>query len=58
MRHLGIAAGAILALPLALGKRDAIRQQVLNISLDDFFEVSPIKKNGKIKTFPPDEHSL
>lgn len=46
----GISAGAILALPLALGKREDIRQQVLNISLDDFFEVSPIKKNGKIKT--------
>ncbi len=46
----GISAGAILALPLALGKREEIRQQVLNIALDDFFEVSPIKKNGKIKT--------
>ena len=46
----GISAGAILALPLALGKREAIKQQVLNISLDDFFEVSPVHKNGKIKT--------
>ena len=46
----GISAGAILALPLALGKREEIRQQVLNISLDDFFEVSPIHTNGKIKT--------
>lgn len=47
----GISAGAILALPLALGKREEIKQQVLNISLNDFFEVSPIRKNGKIKTF-------
>ncbi|HEA20287.1 hypothetical protein LCGC14_1164270 [marine sediment metagenome] len=47
----GISAGAILALPLALGKREAIKQQVLNISLDDFFEVSPLHTNGKIKTF-------
>lgn len=45
----GISAGAILALPLALGKREEIRQQVLNISLNDFFKVSPIRKNGKIK---------
>ena len=45
----GISAGAILALPLALGKREEIKKQVLNISMDDFFEVSPIKNNGKIK---------
>jgi len=47
----GISAGAILALPLALGKRETIKKQVLNISMDDFFEVSPIKENGKIKIF-------
>lgn len=47
----GISAGAILALPLALGKREEIKQQVLNITLDDFFEDAPIKKNGRIKTF-------
>lgn len=46
----GISAGAILALPLALGKREVIREQVLNLELDDFFNVSPIRKNGKIKT--------
>lgn len=45
----GISAGAILALPLALGKREEIKRQVLNISMDDFFEVAPIKENGKIK---------
>lgn len=47
----GISAGAILALPLALGKREEIKEQVLNISLNDFFEVSPIKENGEIKIF-------
>lgn len=47
----GISAGAILALPLALGKREVIKEQVLNLEIKDFFETSPIKKNGKIKTF-------
>ena len=46
----GISAGAILALPLALGKREIIKEQVLNLTMDDFFNVSPIRKNGKIKT--------
>ncbi|NNE76458.1 MAG: patatin-like phospholipase family protein [Pricia sp.] len=47
----GISAGAILALPLALGKREEIKTQVLNITLDDFFEDAPIKANGKINIF-------
>ena len=42
----GISAGAILALPLALGKRQEIKDQVLNLEMDDFFSTSPIKKNG------------
>ena len=47
----GISAGAILAVPLALGKRELIKEQVLNLEMKDFFETSPIKKNGKIKTW-------
>ena len=47
----GISAGAILALPLALGKREIIKEQVLNLSMDDFFNVAPIRENGKIRTF-------
>ncbi len=47
----GISAGAILAVPLALGKRELIKEQVLNLEMNDFFETSPIKKNGKIKTW-------
>ncbi len=47
----GISAGAILALPLALGKRQEIKDQVLNLEMDDFFSTSPIKKNGKLNTW-------
>jgi predicted patatin/cPLA2 family phospholipase len=42
----GISAGAILALPLALGKFDEIKKLVLNFKLDDFFSSSPVKENG------------
>jgi len=45
----GISAGAILAVPLAMGKFDEIRDIVLNLKQDDFFSKSPIKKNGKLK---------
>lgn len=42
----GISAGAILSLPLALGKLDEVRELVLNFTLDDFFSSSPVKENG------------
>jgi len=44
----GISAGAILSVPLALGKFDQIRKLVLNISLDDFFSQKPVQKNGSL----------
>ena len=47
----GISAGAILSVPLALGKFETLREMVLNFNLDTFFNVSPIKPNGKLKTW-------
>lgn len=44
----GISAGAILALPLVLGKHDRIREQVTSIELSDFFSQSPVSKRGGI----------
>ncbi|MTI29871.1 patatin-like phospholipase family protein [Xanthovirga aplysinae] len=44
----GISAGAILSLPLALGKFDTIREIVLNLKLDTFFNRKPVNKKGNI----------
>lgn len=44
----GISAGAILSLPLALGKHDVIRQEVLNFTLDTFFSQKPVNEKGAI----------
>ena len=43
----GISAGAILALPLALGKLNDVRKLVLEFKLTDFFSDPPVKENGK-----------
>jgi predicted patatin/cPLA2 family phospholipase len=43
----GISAGAILSLPLALGKFNEVRKLVLNFTLDDFFSKPPVQPNGK-----------
>lgn len=45
----GISAGAILSLPLALKRYDAIRELVLNFNLHTFFSEAPIKENGKFR---------
>ncbi|HEY9007122.1 MAG TPA: patatin-like phospholipase family protein [Ohtaekwangia sp.] len=42
----GISAGAILAVPLALGKFDKVKELVLNLTLDTFFSQKPVKENG------------
>jgi len=47
----GVSAGAILSLPLALGKREEIKNLVLNLKLNTFFSRVPIKENGSLKTF-------
>lgn len=47
----GISAGALLSVPLALGKLDEIKKLVLNLKFDTFFNESPVKKNGKIRVF-------
>ena len=44
----GISAGAILTVPVALGKFDQIRDLILNITLDDFFSKKPIKEKGSL----------
>ncbi len=44
----GISAGAILSLPLALGKWDVVKKLVLKFTLDDFFSSSPITSRGGI----------
>jgi predicted acylesterase/phospholipase RssA len=43
----GISAGAILSLPLALGKFEEVKKLVLDFELDDFFSEKPVKQNGK-----------
>jgi predicted acylesterase/phospholipase RssA len=45
----GISAGALLSVPLALGKFEIIKEKVLNFDLKTFFNVPPIKPNGKIR---------
>lgn len=44
----GVSAGAILSLPLALGKYDVIKDEVLKFSMDDFFKKKPVNNKGKI----------
>jgi len=44
----GISAGAILSLPLALGKYQTTKERVLNFKLEDFFEKKPVNNKGKI----------
>lgn len=43
----GISAGAILSLPLALGKLAEVKKLVLDFELEDFFSERPVKENGK-----------
>lgn len=43
----GISAGSILALPIALGKFNEVRDLVLDMKLNDFFSSPPVKQNGK-----------
>lgn len=45
----GISAGAILSVPLALGKYDEIKKLVLDYNLKTFFNVPPVKKGKKGK---------
>ena len=44
----GISSGAILSLPLALGKFNEVRELVLNYDLDTFFRVKPVNKKGRL----------
>lgn len=44
----GVSAGAIIALPLALGMFDLLIQESLDIKPDEMFKVRPTNKKGKI----------
>ena len=44
----GVSSGALLALPIALGKWDETKQLVTNITLEHIFDNSPVSKKGKI----------
>lgn len=44
----GISAGAILAVPLALGLYDDIRYITQNLTLSDVFSIKPVTKKGKV----------
>ncbi len=45
----GVSSGAILSVPLAMGKFDELRKLVLDFDLKTFFSTSPVKSNGKIR---------
>lgn len=44
----GISAGAILSVPLALGRFDLVRRFILNFTLDDFFSQRPVNRKGNL----------
>jgi predicted acylesterase/phospholipase RssA len=44
----GISSGALLALPIALGKWDELKELVTNITLKHIFDNYPVNKKGKI----------
>jgi predicted acylesterase/phospholipase RssA len=44
----GISSGALLALPIALGKWDELKELVSNITLDHIFDNNPVNKKGKV----------
>lgn len=44
----GVSAGAILSLPMVLGKWDELRETVLNITPEKLFDKVPFKQNGKL----------
>src|SRR5688572_29909699 len=45
----GISAAAILSVPLVMHKFDAVKEIVLNLTLDTFFSECPVKDNGSIR---------
>ncbi|NNC93917.1 MAG: patatin-like phospholipase family protein [Chitinophagales bacterium] len=45
----GISAGAVLSVPLALGKMEEIKEVILSLTLNTFFNVPPVRKNGKLR---------
>ena len=44
----GVSSGAILTLPIAMGKWDEIRSLTTSFTLDDIFDKKPVNKNNKI----------
>ena len=44
----GISAGSILAVPIALGLYDEIKEFVTNFTLDDIFDIKPVNSKGDL----------
>jgi predicted acylesterase/phospholipase RssA len=44
----GVSSGALLSLPIALGKWDQLKSLVLSITPDDIFDNKPVNKKGQI----------
>jgi len=44
----GVSSGAILALPIALGKWDELKETIFNLTLDKIFDKKPVNGNGKL----------
>jgi predicted acylesterase/phospholipase RssA len=44
----GISSGALLSVPLAMGKFEALRSLVINFGLKDIFDSPPVNKEGKL----------
>jgi predicted acylesterase/phospholipase RssA len=45
----GISAGAILSVPLAMGKLEVVKELVLNLTLETFFSECPVNENGSFR---------
>lgn len=47
----GVSAGAVLALPLALGKFNELDEILFNLEIKDFFKRPPVTKRGRISLY-------
>lgn len=45
----GVSAGGIASVPIAMGLWDEIRNIGLNLCIDDFYDKTPVKENGDLK---------
>ncbi len=47
----GISSGALVMLPLVLGKYDLLKEMTTSLTLDDIFDFHPVNSKGKIRFF-------